>query len=123
MNNRLSIIFMLILTASSGLYAENISLNALIQKAKDKNPEIIAARNNWNAEKVRVLPERTWESPGFFIDSQNMPVDEFNLGKANETMYGIEQMVPFPGKRFCTNSKRASSLILDLAFCISRIAA
>jgi len=98
MNNRLSIIFMLILTASSGLYAENISLNALIQKAKDKNPEIIAARNNWNAEKVRVLPERTWESPGFFIDSQNMPVDEFNLGKANETMYGIEQMVPFPGK-------------------------
>jgi outer membrane protein, heavy metal efflux system len=77
---------------------ESASLSSLITRAKDKNPEIIAARESWKAAKAGVLRERSWENPMFSIDYQNMPLNDFNTGKANETWYEVQQAVPFPGK-------------------------
>ena len=80
------------------IFGESASLQILITKAKQNNPEIIAAREKWNATKSKILQERTFENPQFFIDYQRMPRDNFDLNDAEEKMFGITQMVPFPGK-------------------------
>lgn len=84
--------------AMSSFAQEHAALSSLVAIAKEKNPEIIATREMWNVAKVKILQERTWDNPSVFVDYQKMPIDEFNTGKADETMYGITQMIPFPGK-------------------------
>jgi len=79
-------------------YGETVSLRALIDAARRSNPEIIAVKEKWNAAKSRIWQEKTWENPLIFADWQKIQKNNFNVNKAEETMYGISQMVPFPGK-------------------------
>lgn len=86
------------LSLSSSLFA-GPALDSLVKEAKDKNPMIISARERMYAADSRVLVERTLDNPKFIAEYWSIPdSDALNLGAAMEKMYGISQMIPFPGK-------------------------
>lgn len=99
----LKVLKVILVFVISNLYAntvfgEVVSLQSLVTAIKQNNPEIIAAQKNRDAAKSRILQEKTLDNPQLFFDWQKMPKNNFNLNKAEEEMYGISQMVPFPGK-------------------------
>lgn len=66
----------LILALATPCFAQEYpGLNSLIAMAKEKNPEMLAVREKWNAAKAGVIVERTWDNPELFVDYQTMPVD------------------------------------------------
>ncbi|MBI5573047.1 MAG: TolC family protein [Elusimicrobia bacterium] len=75
-----------------------LTLEEVVKQARENNPEIIAMRKKWDAAKSRIWQEKTWENPQLFIDWQKIPKNDFDLNNAEEKMFGISQMVPFPGK-------------------------
>jgi outer membrane protein TolC len=77
---------------------EYVSLDTLIKAAKQNNPELISARERWNASNERVVQEKTWDKPKLTLDWWTIPEGTLDLSNASEKMYGITQMIPFPGK-------------------------
>ncbi|MDD5686635.1 MAG: TolC family protein [Elusimicrobia bacterium] len=75
-----------------------ITLDSLVNEARQNNPEIIAAKESWNASKSRIWQDRSYENPQLFFDWERMPKNNFNINDAEEKMVGVTQMVPFPGK-------------------------
>ena len=76
--------------------AQKLILSQILQEARDKNPEIKAARENWEAAKARVLPEKTWKPPQAGVEYWGFRGG--NMGSAPEKWYDLSQEVPFPGK-------------------------
>ncbi len=76
---------------------EKLDLNLLIEEALKSNPEIEAARQEWEAMKEGIPQARSLEDPQFSITQWSIP-SNFNIGNADETWYGIGQAFPFPGK-------------------------
>jgi outer membrane protein TolC len=70
-------------------------LRAAVQKA---NPSIAAARSRWEAAQARVGAERSLDKPQLTAEYWDIPGGSLNPADAGETMYGIRQMFPFPGK-------------------------
>jgi len=82
---------------STTLPAEDVSprpeaddLPALIQEAIESNPEIRAAAQRVEAGKAMIPQARTLPDPMLRLSYEDMPV--------RETMYGVSQEIPFPGK-------------------------
>ncbi len=71
-----------------------VSLAGLIEELNQVNPEIKAARQQWEAAKSVVPQVQTLPDPTARLGYQRMPMREPLQG----TMYGIGQEVPFPGK-------------------------
>lgn len=65
-------------------------LAALILEALDNNPEIRAASQRVEAGKAMIPQARTLPDPMLRFSYEDMPV--------RETMYGVSQEIPFPGK-------------------------
>jgi len=65
-------------------------LPALIQEAIESNPEIRAAAQRVEAGKAMIPQARTLPDPMLRLSYEDMPV--------RETMYGVSQEIPFPGK-------------------------
>ena len=74
------------------------SLDRLLAQALTDNPEIAAARQRWEAAKAQEPQARALDDPVASLTEWSIP-SNFNLGETSETWYGIEQAVPFPGKR------------------------
>ncbi|MEW6545265.1 MAG: TolC family protein [Nitrospirota bacterium] len=72
-------------------------MSDLVQEALARNPEIQAARQQWEAAAKRVPQARSLEDPSFQVQWWNLP-DSFNLGQAQNTIIGLSQKFPFPGK-------------------------
>ncbi|MGH7424017.1 MAG: TolC family protein, partial [Candidatus Methylomirabilales bacterium] len=72
-------------------------LPELIQEALAKNPEIQAARQQWEAATKRVPQARSLEDPTLQVQWWNAP-ESFNLARAENTIIGLSQKLPFPGK-------------------------
>ena len=83
--------------------AENLSarhpplLLELVQEALARNPEIQAARKQWEASTNRIVQARSLEDPTLSVQWWNTP-QSFNLGRAENTIIGLSQKIPFPGK-------------------------
>ena len=73
-------------------------LDALIQEALSKNPDIQSAKQRWEAAKHEIPQTRSLEDPEISITQWAIP-SNFDIGNADETWYGIGQSFPFPGKR------------------------
>lgn len=73
-------------------------LDALIREALSKNPEVLSAKQRWEAANQEVPQARSLEDPEISITQWAIP-SNFNIGDADETWYGIGQRFPFPGKR------------------------
>jgi len=74
-----------------------LALPELIQEALAKNPEIQAARQQWEAASKRVLQARSLDDPTLQVQWWNAP-QTFNFGQAENTIIGLSQKFPFPGK-------------------------
>jgi outer membrane protein TolC len=84
------------------------NLSSLIQEALQNNPQIKSARNRWLAEQYTISQARSLPDPQIGVTYSNVPAapgDEVDAQR--ETMYGLQQEVPFPGKLY-NNGKIAS---------------
>ncbi|OGS34466.1 MAG: hypothetical protein A2293_05630 [Elusimicrobia bacterium RIFOXYB2_FULL_49_7] len=80
------------------VHGETAALSALLTVAKENNAEIIAARERWKASSSRIRQSKTWDNPKLSVEYWSIPEGTFDAGAATEKMYGISQMIPFPGK-------------------------
>lgn len=69
----------------------------LIHEALARNPELVAARKQWEAVTKRVTAALSLEDPILSVHWWNVP-QSFNLGRAENTIIGLSQAFPFPGK-------------------------
>lgn len=74
-----------------------LPLSELIQEALARNPEITAARKQWEAATNRIAQARSLDDPTLSVHWWNFP-QSFNLGHADNTIIGLSQKFPFPGK-------------------------
>ena len=72
-------------------------LPELVQEALARNPEIVAARKQWDAATNRITQARSLDDPTLSVQWWNAP-ESFNLGRAENTLIGLSQKFPFPGK-------------------------
>lgn len=72
------------------------SLADVLEQARQRNPEIQAARSEWERAEAAVLPAKTWEPPQIGYESWGFT--GANVGAAPEKWYDLSQDIPFPGK-------------------------
>ncbi|MDE3243861.1 MAG: TolC family protein [Nitrospirota bacterium] len=73
------------------------SLSDLVREGLARNPEIQAARQQWEAASQRIPQARSLDDPSLQVQWWNTP-ESFNLGRAQNTIIGLSQKFPFPGK-------------------------
>jgi cobalt-zinc-cadmium efflux system outer membrane protein len=74
------------------------SLPDLLLKARDNNPDILAARHGWKVNLDEVSPARTWPDPTFTYIDERFPSGVDGVDPLHIRHYRIEQTIPFPGK-------------------------
>jgi outer membrane protein, heavy metal efflux system len=75
----------------------SLALPDLIRETLEKNPELAAARKQWEASSQRIAQARALDDPTVSVQWWNAP-QSFNLGRAENTIIGLSQKFPFPGK-------------------------
>ncbi len=80
--------------------AEVLSLKSLIQEARDKNPDILAAKKRYEAASARVPQAKSLDDPTMGVGFQYTPGSPFQLSKtpSQERMLSFSQFLPFFGK-------------------------
>lgn len=89
------------LIESSILYsAGTLSLDSLVKEAREKNPEILAAKKNWEASLERIPQAKSLEAPTIGLTFEKMPGGPFQFNKAmsEDRMLSISQFLPLFGK-------------------------
>ena len=90
-------------------YSEDIlSLDSLIDEARNNNPEILALKNRYVASRAKVPQAFSLSDPWVGIEYEEVPKGKTDLTDAALRMYSFEQMVPFPTKLF-TRANAASN--------------
>ena len=74
-----------------------LALPELVQEALARNPEMVAARKQWEAASQRIAQARTLDDPTLSVQWWNAP-ESFNLARSENTIIGLSQKLPFPGK-------------------------
>ena len=95
----------LVLFFSSGLLwaqdgdsvRERLMLPELVQEVLARNPELVAARKQWEAATNRIAQVRSLDDPTLFVDLFNVP-RTFNVTQTQNSIFGLSQNLPFPGK-------------------------
>ena len=72
-------------------------LPELIQEALARNPELVAARKQWEAATNRITQARSLDDPILSFQLWNIP-QPFKATQADNTIFGLSQNLPFPGK-------------------------
>ena len=73
-------------------------LDDLIREALDRNSEILAAKERWEAAEAKISSARAWPDPRVGIRFEKNPGPAYSLGEARMRMYTFSQTIPFPGK-------------------------
>jgi len=76
---------------------ETLALPDLIKEALVRNPEIQAARKQWEAAANRVAQASSLDDPTLQVQLWNFP-ETFNLTQTQNSIFGVSQKFPFPGK-------------------------
>ena len=74
-----------------------LMLQELIQEALARNPELVAARKQWEAATNRIAQARSLDDPILSVQLWNIP-QPFKATQADNTIFGLSQNLPFPGK-------------------------
>jgi outer membrane protein TolC len=69
----------------------------LIQEVLARNPELVAARKQWEAATSRIAQARSLDDPILSVQLWNIP-QPFKATQADNTIFGLSQNLPFPGK-------------------------
>ncbi len=72
-------------------------LPELIQDVLARNPELVAARKQWEAATNRIAQARSLDDPVLSVQLWNIP-QPFKATQADNTIFGLSQNLPFPGK-------------------------
>src|SRR3989338_8557871 len=91
----------LFLFNSALLYSgEPLSLNTLIEEAKNNNPEILAAKKRWEASLTRVPQAKSLDNPNVGVTFEKIPRGTLKLDKTmtEDRMLSFAQFFPFFGK-------------------------
>jgi outer membrane protein, heavy metal efflux system len=72
-------------------------LPELIQEVLARNPELVAARKQWEAATNRIAQARSLDDPILSVQLWNIP-QPFKATQADNTIIGLSQNLPFPGK-------------------------
>jgi len=78
-------------------------LPELIQEVLARNPELVAARKQWEAVTNRITPARSLDDPILSLQLWNFP-QNFNLTQTQNNIFGLAQNLPFPGKLALTGN-------------------
>ncbi|MBI1953566.1 MAG: TolC family protein [Candidatus Omnitrophica bacterium] len=84
-------------TAFAADEAAVLSLPALLDELKAKNPDLLAARKQWEAAQARIPLSRGLPAPRIGIEFEEIPRGTVKLDQAN-LMFQLIQSLPFPGK-------------------------
>jgi outer membrane protein, heavy metal efflux system len=76
---------------------DSLMLPELIQGVLARNPELVAARKQWEAATNRITQARSLDDPILSIQLWNVP-QPFKATQADNTIFGLSQNLPFPGK-------------------------
>lgn len=74
-----------------------LMLPELIQEVLAKNPELVAARKQWEAATTRITQARSLDDPTLSVTLFNVP-QTFNVTQTQNSIFGLSQNLPFPGK-------------------------
>jgi outer membrane protein, heavy metal efflux system len=69
----------------------------LIQEALARNPELVAARKQWEAAANRITQARSLDDPTLSVYLWNVP-QSVNVTQTQNSIFGLSQNLPFPGK-------------------------
>jgi outer membrane protein TolC len=72
-------------------------LPELIHEVLVRNPELVAARKQWEVATNRITPARSLDDPILSLQLWNFP-QTFNVTQAQNNIFGFSQSLPFPGK-------------------------
>ncbi len=75
----------------------SLALPDLIPEALARNPELVAARKQWEAATNRIAQARSLDDPTLSVHLWNFP-QTFNVTRADNSIFGLSQNLPFPGK-------------------------
>ena len=75
----------------------SLVLPDLIPEALARNPELVAARKQWEAATNRIAQARSLDDPTLSVHLWNFP-QTFNVARADNSIFGLSQNFPFPGK-------------------------
>ncbi|MFC1650969.1 TolC family protein [Candidatus Latescibacterota bacterium] len=94
------IIFSAAFISAAGVgYAETLSKPEAIRIALENNPDIRAAKNEWEASLARVTQEKAFADPEFEIEFEELPND-MSLEDYGERNIGFVQQFEYPMKWF-----------------------
>ena len=79
------------------LLQKTLELRAMIQEMLARNPEILAMRKQWDAATNRIAQARSLDDPTLSVQLWNIP-QSFNVTQTQNTIFGLSQSLPFPGK-------------------------
>jgi len=98
------VVSVLVMFFSSGLSRAQDSvprntlvLPELIQEVLARNPELMAARKQWEAATNRITQARSLDDPILSVQLWNIP-QPFKATQADNSIFGLSQNLPFPGK-------------------------
>lgn len=74
------------------------ALPALIAIARQRNPEVLAARKSWEMAEAKVGADKAWPAPEVGVEYWGFSRSGLNPGSAGEKWYDVSQTIPFPGK-------------------------
>lgn len=83
--------------AADQIAQPSLVLPELIQEALARNPELLAARKQWEAATNRIAQAQSLDDPTLFVDLFNIP-QTFNVTQTQNSIFGLSQSLPFPGK-------------------------
>ncbi|MBS0166237.1 MAG: TolC family protein [Nitrospira sp.] len=82
---------------SEALPRNKLVLPELIHEVLARNPEVVTARMQWEAATNRVTQARSLDDPTVSVQLWNFP-QSFNVTQTQNTILGLSQSFPFPGK-------------------------
>ncbi len=75
----------------------SLALPDLIPEALARNPELVAARKQWEAATNRIAQARSLDDPTLSVHLWNFP-QTFNVTRSDNSIFGLSQNFPFPSK-------------------------
>ncbi len=76
--------------------ASPLALADVLEQARQRNPDIQAARSEWQRAEAGIIPAKTWDAPQVGYEAWGFA--RANVGSAPEKWYDLSQDIPFPGK-------------------------
>ncbi|MFA4906256.1 MAG: TolC family protein [Candidatus Margulisiibacteriota bacterium] len=95
MRGKIIVCLILIIFSMTGAFA--VSLNEVVKTALEHNPEIAAAKADWEAAKAKIPQTLSLDDPRIGLEYEQIPSGSRNPEEGMK-MYTFEQMIMFPGK-------------------------